>query len=145
VRKKISAFSQTHSRVWCFENLGTQAYFSLMKHAAAMVGNSSSGIIESASLRLPVVNIGSRQAGRIRAANVIDVDYGHEEIQNGIRKAIAPAFGETLRTLQNPYGDGHATERIVECLKTIKLDERLLVKRFFDVSLVARPEAEGIK
>jgi UDP-N-acetylglucosamine 2-epimerase (non-hydrolysing)/GDP/UDP-N,N'-diacetylbacillosamine 2-epimerase (hydrolysing) len=140
VRKKITGFSQTHARVWCLDNLGTQAYFSMMKHAAAMVGNSSSGILEAASLKLPVVNVGTRQGGRLRAANVIDAGYGHEEIGTAIRKATAPAFRKGLRTLQNPYGDGHAAERIVECLKTVGLDERLLAKRFFDASLVSHPE-----
>ncbi|HSB03320.1 MAG TPA: UDP-N-acetylglucosamine 2-epimerase, partial [Anaerolineales bacterium] len=141
VRKKIAEFSQTHSRAWCLDNLGTQAYFSMMKHVAAMVGNSSSGIIEAASLELPVVNIGSRQGGRIRAANVIDVDYGHEEIGQAIRKATDPAFRKALHHLRNPYGEGHAAERIVECLKTVELDEQLLAKRFFDAS----PVAEGAK
>ena len=140
VRKKIIEFSETHSRIWRLDNLGTQAYFSMMKHAAAMVGNSSSGIIEAASFKLPVVNIGSRQGGRIRAANVIDAGYDHQEIQHAIQKATAPAFREALRDLQNPYGDGQAAERIVECLKTVRLDERLLAKRFFDASLVAHPE-----
>lgn len=140
IRNKIAEFSQSHARVWCLDNLGTQAYFSMMKHAAAMVGNSSSGIIEAASLKLPVVNIGSRQSGRIRAANVIDVGYGRGEIQNAIRKAVSLAFREALRDLQNPYGDGHAAERIVDCLKTVELDERLLAKHFFDTRPVTYPE-----
>lgn len=132
VHQRIAEFSKTHANVWCLDNLGTQAYFSMMKYVAAMVGNSSSGIIEAASLELPVVNIGSRQSGRVRAANVIDVGYGRLEIQEAITKAVDSAFRAGLRGIQNPYGDGYAAERIVERLKSVDLDDRLLAKRFFD-------------
>jgi UDP-N-acetylglucosamine 2-epimerase len=112
----------------------------MMKYAAAMVGNSSSGIIEATSLDLPVVNIGSRQGGRVRAANVIDVGYNHAEIHQAIKKALDRAFRAKICGLQNPYGDGHAAERIVERLKTVELGERLFAKRFFDNDHVASPQ-----
>ena len=111
-------------------NLGTQGYFSLMSHAAAMVGNSSSGIIEAASFKLPVVNIGNRQSGRLRGKNVIDVGYARTEIADGIKKALSAEFKASLSDLVNPYGDGQATDRIIGKLREIKLDEVLLRKRF---------------
>lgn len=114
-------------------NLGTQGYFSMMACAVAMVGNSSSGIVEAPSLELPVVNVGTRQKGRVRAANVIDVGYGCDEILSGIKEATAPEFRANLKGLRNPYGDGHAAEAIVKHLKDIVLDNRLLVKHFVDV------------
>ena len=114
-------------------NLGPDAYFSLMEHASAMVGNSSSGIIEAASFKLPVVNLGNRQAGRIRPRNVIDVDCRREAIVEGVRQATSPGFRESLSDLVNPHGDGHAAERIVETLKTVPLDGRLVVKRFHEI------------
>ncbi len=130
IRGRLAEYARSHGRVWNLDNLGTQGYFSLMRLAAAMVGNSSSGILEAPSFELPVVNIGARQKGRVRAANVIDVGYGRTEIVNGIRKSLSPAFRESLKGLKNPYGDGHAAERIVQYLKTIPLDSAVTVKKF---------------
>lgn len=126
----IRGFAAGRPGVALVENLGTQAYFSLMACAAAMVGNSSSGIIEAPSFRLPTVNIGSRQTGRERAANVLDVPAGREAIRAGIRMALSPAFAESLRDLENPYGDGRAAGRIVRVLRERPLDHELRRKRF---------------
>ncbi len=132
IARMIRAFVERHPEARLIESLGTQGYFSLMACAAAMVGNSSSGIIEAPSFGLPVVNIGTRQEGRIRGENVIDVGYGREEIVRGIRDATDPALRARLRGLPNPYGDGHAAEIIVDRLAHIPLDRRLLMKRFVD-------------
>src|SRR5882724_1512147 len=129
----IGEYVAGNSRARTFVNLGTQGYFSMMKHAAAMVGNSSSGIIEAASFRLPVVNIGNRQRGRLRAANVIDVGYSRSEIVAGIGQALAPDFRARLDDLVNPYGDGHAAERIVETLRAVELNDKLLLKYFHGI------------
>ena len=114
-------------------NLGTQTYFSLMRHAAAMVGNSSSGIVEAASFKLPVVNIGIRQQGRIRGRNVIDVGENRREIIRGIEQALSRPFRKSLGSLTNPYGNGHASKKIVRALKTVKIDRRLIMKKFHEV------------
>jgi UDP-hydrolysing UDP-N-acetyl-D-glucosamine 2-epimerase len=114
-------------------SLGRDAYFSLLRRAAAMVGNSSSGIIEAASFRLPVVNVGTRQDGRERGRNVVDVDLDAAAIVQAIRRVTVPAFRDALVDLGNPYGDGKASERIVEMLATVPLDDRLLRKAFVDV------------
>jgi len=111
-------------------NLGMQGYFSMMKQAAAMVGNSSSGIIEAASFQLPVVNIGNRQRGRLRAQNVIDVGDNRADISEGIRRALDPEFRSGLANLVNPYGDGIAAERIVARIKSVEFGDQLLTKRF---------------
>jgi UDP-N-acetylglucosamine 2-epimerase len=103
-----------------------------MKIAAAMVGNSSSGIIEAASFHLPVVNVGNRQAGRIRGRNVIDTDYTQVGIEQGLGTALSADFRASLDDLENPYGDGHAAETIVRRLKEEALSDRLLIKRFYD-------------
>ena len=78
-----------------------------------MAGNSSSGIIEAASFRLPVVNIGNRQHGRVRGANVIDCEPDRASISAALSRALDPAFRAALRSLRNPYGDGSAADRIV--------------------------------
>lgn len=138
----IREFAETHDSCVLVENLGAQGYFSMMATAAAMVGNSSSGIIEAASFELPVVNIGDRQKGRVRGRNVIDVEYSRASILEGIRRAIDPAFRVGLRGLCNPYDHGGAAERIVEVLKRVALDEKLLTKRFHDVGGVM-PDGGG--
>ncbi|HUP32556.1 MAG TPA: UDP-N-acetylglucosamine 2-epimerase [Gaiellaceae bacterium] len=133
VRRLIEEFVQSTPRAVLVENLGTRAYFTLMSVAAAMVGNSSSGIIEAPSFELPVVNVGARQEGRVRAANVIDVGYGREEILGGIRRALDPTFRRSLRGLANPYDAGGAAELIVDRLASVELDGALVAKRFHDL------------
>lgn len=128
----IENFTKGRAQHRVLPDLGTRAYFSLMGHAAAMAGNSSSGIVEAASFKLPVVNIGSRQAGRLRAANVIDVEPARQPILAAIRKATSAEFRAGLNGLTNPYGDGHASERIVGILAATPLGPALTAKRFRD-------------
>jgi UDP-hydrolysing UDP-N-acetyl-D-glucosamine 2-epimerase len=134
--RRIKEFVSRAPRAQLVENLGTQGYFSLMACAAAMVGNSSSGLVEAPSFGLPVVNVGSRQEGRVRASNVIDVGYGRAEILQGVRDALQPQFRDGLRGLENPYGTGTAVATIAAALAEISLDERLLVKRFHELDAV---------
>lgn len=131
---RIRKYVKAHANSRLIDNLGTEAYFSLMKLVTAMVGNSSSGIIEAPSFKLPVVNIGMRQEGRLRAENVIDVDCSEDAILAGIRKAIHPLFRSQISGMQNPYKqNGSASAIIVDHLKNIPLDKRLLVKSFYDL------------
>jgi UDP-N-acetylglucosamine 2-epimerase (non-hydrolysing)/GDP/UDP-N,N'-diacetylbacillosamine 2-epimerase (hydrolysing) len=135
ITRILREFVKSRPSVWLVDNFGTQGYFSLMSFSAAMVGNSSSGIIEAPSFKLPVVNVGSRQHGRVRAANVIDVGYEREDILKGITQAMQSDFRHSLVGLENPYGSGNASERIVKRLKEVELDEKLIVKRFYDADL----------
>ena len=104
IQDLIGKYVKRRTSTYLIDNLGTQGYFSLMGVACAMVGNSSSGIIEAASFELPVINIGNRQAGRLRGANVIDVDYERTSIIGGLRKALDPQFRLKLCGIKNPYG-----------------------------------------
>ena len=134
IEPMIRQFCERHPSARVIDNMGTQGYFSLMALAAAMVGNSSSGIIEAPSFKLPVVNIGTRQNGRVRASNVFDVGYGRAEIADGIKKAAQPTAREDLRELANPYlSTTGAAQTIVAHLKETELGEGLVIKRFFDV------------
>ena len=126
---RLQEFAGRHARVCLVPNLGDDVYLSLLRHADAMIGNSSSGLIEAPSFELPVVNVGARQAGRLRAANVVDVGPERDEILAGLEAALAPAFREGLRGMTNPYGDGHAAERIVRVLRTVELGPTLTRKR----------------
>jgi UDP-hydrolysing UDP-N-acetyl-D-glucosamine 2-epimerase len=128
--ERIEEFAAHRPRVRLAKNLGDRVYLSLLRHADAMVGNSSSGLIEAPSFELPVVNVGSRQRGRLRAANVIDVDYRRDAILAGIEGALDPSFRRALKGMANPYGDGHAAPRIVEVLRHVELGPRLTQKRF---------------
>jgi len=133
IQQMIKEYVQTQPSAYAVDNLGTQGYFSLMTLAVAMVGNSSSGIIEAPSFGLPVINIGTRQSGRVKAANVIDVGYERTDILEGIHQAVQLKFRERLRQMANPYGCGQASTKIVERLKSVPLDERLMMKRFRDL------------
>jgi UDP-hydrolysing UDP-N-acetyl-D-glucosamine 2-epimerase len=112
-------------------NLPREVYAGLMRTASALVGNSSSGLIEAPAFHLPAVNIGNRQRDRVRGSNVIDAPYDRRAIAEAIRTALSSPFRERIRaTDDSPYlGDGHVSERIVEILRTIPLDEKLLRKQ----------------
>jgi UDP-hydrolysing UDP-N-acetyl-D-glucosamine 2-epimerase len=113
-------------------NAGQTGYFSLMNTVSVMVGNSSSGIIEAPSFRLPVVNIGTRQAGRVYMRNVIHCTPNADDIYSALQRALTAEFRESLHDLKNRYGDGHAAERIVDKLATVDLG-KLIPKRFVDM------------
>jgi UDP-hydrolysing UDP-N-acetyl-D-glucosamine 2-epimerase len=137
INRRIAEFCANHQgkHVLC-DSLGQKVYLSCLRHLDLMIGNSSSGLIEAPSFRLPVVNIGDRQKGRIRAANVIDVDYGADAISSGIRRALTPEFETSLQTLTNPYeglGAGTISTRIKEELKRVDIGDALLKKTFHDM------------
>jgi GDP/UDP-N,N'-diacetylbacillosamine 2-epimerase (hydrolysing) len=105
-------------------HLPRKDYISWLGAADVMIGNSSSGIIEAASLGLPVVNVGSRQSSRERSGNVVDVPAERGEIERAVRGSLAGG----RRSYENVYGDGRAGERIVQLLRTLPLDPSLLEK-----------------
>ena len=115
-----------------FVNLEAVTYWSLLRQVTLLAGNSSSGIMEAASLGLPVVNIGFRQKGRERARNVLDASPEEDSIRVRIEEARSPQFRARLAELVNPYGDGRAAEKIVQVLTTTPLSAELLVKRSGD-------------
>lgn len=123
-------------------HLGSVAFHSALAHLAVLVGNSSSGIIEAAHFRIPVVNVGNRQQGRLRAANVIDCGYEAGAVLSALRKAASPGFRQGLAGLQNPYdehGDGRAAWRIKEKLRTVPLEPAVLMKVFRDLTTGEAP------
>ena len=113
-----------------FKSIPRGDYLSLMRIASAMVGNSSSGIIEAPSFCLPAVNIGRRQDGRERAGNVIDVDHDKNRIKAAIGRAICDTkFKRKARSCVSPYGNGRAGEKIVKILSKMNFDKKLLHKK----------------
>ncbi len=110
-------------------NMLSTDFLSLMSHSSLMIGNSSAGIREAPSFKLPVINIGSRQNGRLRASNVIDVDHDIKQIKNAINKVFNDQeFKDSLKNLTNPYGDGTAAKQIVDVLSNVELDQKLIQK-----------------
>ncbi len=142
INQIIKDFVDSQEKAHFVDNLGMQGYFSMMAASAVMVGNSSSGIIEAASFYLPVVNIGSRQNGRIKDTNVIDVGYNRDEIGKAISRAIDPEFRAGLSSMKNSYDHGASSEIITQVLKQIPLDDRLTTKDFYDIHITP---AEQIK
>ncbi len=112
-----------------FINLPAVRYWALLREAKAFVGNSSSGIMETASFALPTVNIGLRQKGRERPGNVIDAPADAEAIYEAIQQAGNATFARSLDGMVNPYGEGTASERIAQVLTSLPDRERLLMKR----------------
>jgi UDP-N-acetylglucosamine 2-epimerase (non-hydrolysing)/GDP/UDP-N,N'-diacetylbacillosamine 2-epimerase (hydrolysing) len=135
-RRLREACASNPARFKWIPHLGHRRYLSCLKYFSVMVGNSSSGLTEAPSFRLPVVNIGDRQRGRVRAANVIDVQCSRAAILRGIKKALSRGFRTSLRGLRNPYDrfhDGRASERIKNVLKHIPLSGNLVKKSFHDL------------
>lgn len=116
------------------KSLGQLRYLSLLKNADIMVGNSSSGILESASFRLPTVDIGARQKGRMTPENVIHCECQKDEIKKAIQRGMSIEFKDKLINYESPYGDGHAAERMVEIIKRTDFKKPSMVsKKFIDI------------
>lgn len=130
-------FAASREDAFYVESLGARAYRTVLAAARFMIGNSSSGVIEAASFALPVINIGHRQDGRMRPANVIDVPAEPDAVARAIIRVESAQFRAGLAGMTNPYGDGRASERIVAVLRDIPLDARLHDKRFHDLAEMA--------
>jgi UDP-hydrolysing UDP-N-acetyl-D-glucosamine 2-epimerase len=126
-RARSFAASRKNSHV--FVNLDALTYWSLLRQVDLFLGNSSSGIMETPSLALPTVNVGLRQQERERARNIIDVAPNAHAILEALGTAKSSAFRESLQDMTNPYGDGFASEKIVQVLTTVPLSQALLMKR----------------
>jgi UDP-N-acetylglucosamine 2-epimerase (non-hydrolysing) len=120
-------------RVAFVANLGRKRYLSAVRACALVVGNSSSGIIEVPSLRVPTVDIGKRQKGRIRAASVLQAEFTEASIEQAVRTALSPDFRAGLSEVVNPYGDGCTAPRIVEILSRRLDEDGLAARAFFDL------------
>jgi UDP-N-acetylglucosamine 2-epimerase (non-hydrolysing)/GDP/UDP-N,N'-diacetylbacillosamine 2-epimerase (hydrolysing) len=126
--QRTRAFLATRSDARVYVNLDAVTYWNLLRHAALLIGNSSSGIMEAASFALPVVNVGFRQNGRERACNVLDAEPETKAILARIDEGMSSEFRASLAGMANPYGDGHAAEKIVQVLTSTPLSGELLVK-----------------
>ena len=143
--ERAREFCRNHPNARLFVNLNHLKYWSLLSCADLLVGNSSSGIMETPSLGLPTVNIGIRQKGREQARNVINVAPETDSILSAIDKGLSADFKESLKGMTNPYGDGHASERIAEILCQTPLGDKLLIKRAVPLENMNLRQEETVK
>ena len=120
------------NRTWqfyIFKNLDRITYINLLRYSSCLVGNSSSGIIEAPTLKLPVVNIGIRQKGRFSAGNVLFVDNDENEISNAINKSVFDIeYLKDMEKIENPYGKGNSGILIANILSTVEINNDLIYK-----------------
>lgn len=134
INEKIKYFTKRNKNAYLFSSLGHKRYLSLMKYVDVVVGNSSSGIVEAPALRIPTINIGKRQEGRIKAESIIDCSPEYQSIKEAFIKLKSDSFVEKLKTFVNPYGEGNVSEKIIKEIKTKEKDLKSLVyKRFYDL------------
>lgn len=126
---KWKKFSDGNSSVRLIESLGSLRYLSVMHYCGAVVGNSSSAIVEAPFLKVPVVNIGNRQKGRLMADSIICCGCGKDEIEAAVKKALSAEFADTVRNSVSLYGEGNTSDGIVKALENINIDEKLLKKK----------------
>jgi UDP-hydrolysing UDP-N-acetyl-D-glucosamine 2-epimerase len=130
VDASIRTFASERPNAHAFDSLGRRRYLSLLSIADAVIGNSSSGVIETPSFAAPTVNIGDRQNGRLRADNVIDAPGETVAIREALDRALHDsAFRARAAAAVNPFGDGHAGERIAAVLSDLAIDRCLMEKR----------------
>jgi GDP/UDP-N,N'-diacetylbacillosamine 2-epimerase (hydrolysing) len=132
INKMIDAYvSRKRGRAVSFISMGQCQYLSTMRFVDAVVGNSSSGIIEAPSFKIGTINIGDRQLGRIKAKSIIDCQPERQAIRRALRKLYSGPFQEVLRSVVNPYGDGNAAKRIKTVLRRFDL-QGILKKSFYE-------------
>lgn len=133
INRRLDVYAEARKdRVSCHASLGQLRYLSAMKHAAAIVGNSSSGLLEAPVLKTPTVNIGARQKGRLRYPSVIDCSEETETIADALRKVVSEEFRRAWGYMEIPHADGEISSRIKNILRDIPLDG-LFQKRFQDL------------
>ena len=134
INESLRQCADTHRNVLLYDSLGVRRYLSALSYAEFVIGNSSSGIIEVPSFGIPTINIGDRQKGRIQAESVINCEPLFEDIADAIEKARSMQFRNHIRNISNPYGDGKASDVIVDVTKDFLLNDKFETqKKFYDI------------
>lgn len=134
LRQLVEEFVASHDNARAFASLGQLKYLSCVRHVDGVIGNSSSGLTEVPSMRRGTVNIGDRQRGRLKATSVIDCEPLRESIGAAVQKLYSAEFRSLLETVENPYGQPGASDKIVRVLETVSLDS-ILKKSFHNVTI----------
>ena len=135
INDSLQKCAETQKNVILFDSLGLKRYLSLLSYAEFVIGNSSSGIIEVPSFKIPTINIGDRQKGRTQARSVINCIPKADNIIEAISTALSEEFKNSICNIVNPYGDGNASEVIVNVTKEFLLNNKLKIqKSFYDIT-----------
>ena len=133
INKMIDKYvAENTEKAIAFTSLGQLRYLSALQYMDAVVGNSSSGIVEAPSFKLATINIGNRQKGRVKANSTIDVSVNKADLTSALAEIYTPEFMASLKHIVNPYGRGNSSEKVVQTLKTVELSS-LKTKQFYDV------------
>ncbi|GKW49723.1 UDP-N-acetylglucosamine 2-epimerase [Halomonas sp. NCCP-2165] len=131
----MQSFAKKHPEsVLLTTSLGQIRYLSLMKVCGAVVGNSSSGLLEAPAMGVPTVDIGIRQRGRLKPESVVQSEDGLEAIRRALKTALSPAHRQKCTQAANPYGDGNVAEKIIKSLKSVS-GQKIIFKAFHDLEL----------
>ncbi|WP_300386271.1 UDP-N-acetylglucosamine 2-epimerase [Clostridium sp.] len=133
INKLIDEFIGSNSNSMASTSLGVLRYLSALKYSSMVIGNSSSGLLEAPSFKIPTINIGDRQKGRLQADSVINCRSNKDEINKAIELALSNDFKKVVCNTINPYGDGRTSDKIVNSIKEFLLNEKIdLKKKFYD-------------
>lgn len=135
INQMIDEYVAQHEDAYAFTSLGALRFLSLLSFADGIIGNSSSGLIEAPTFKIPTINIGDRQKGRMKSVTVLDTPIEKEAILNTIAYAKTDEFKAVLKNSTNPYGDGNATSKIMDILNNINF-KNLGSKAFFDLKTI---------
>lgn len=130
--KMINHYCKKNKNVYKFKSLGQKYYYSLLNYVDLVLGNSSSGLLEVPTFKIPTVNIGDRQTNRLKAISVIDCEPDNIDISKAISKAYSKKFQKKILGTKNPYGNGGASKKIISILKKNKFSFKLK-KKFYDI------------
>jgi UDP-hydrolysing UDP-N-acetyl-D-glucosamine 2-epimerase len=130
---EMERFAKNRRDIKVFKSLGTELYLNILSHADVIIGNSSSALVEAPSFRLPAVNVGKRQHGRLAPGNVISVSGSTSSIVEGIKKALSGRFRSSIRGMKNPYDRGGAAKKMVNIISRLELGGSLLDKKFVEM------------
>ncbi|MDK2821974.1 MAG: hypothetical protein PWP31_1939 [Clostridia bacterium] len=136
INHAIEQFVKENSNVKAYDSLGNVCYLSALKYCMAVVGNSSSGLIEAPSIGIPTVNIGDRQKGRIQATSVVNCKPEETDIRKAFALALSREFREKAQKVLNPYGDGRTSDKVVGIVKDFLINKKInLKKKFYDIHM----------
>ena len=136
INQMIDNYVKKHDNAVAFASLGMVRYLSAVKYSVMVIGNSSSGILEVPSFRVPTINIGNRQKGRLQAGSVINCQPVYEAIEDALTLALSDNFKEKARNVVNIYGDGKTSGKIFETIKEFLMEDKIdLKKKFYDIGM----------
>ena len=133
INKMLEDFCAKHDNFYLFSSLGMLRYLSAIKHAKFVIGNSSSGLVEVPSFKIPTINVGDRQKGRLMSTSVICCEPTQSDIEKAVNKALSFEFRKLAAKTTNPYGDGKTSKKIIKIIKKVFAKPINLKKKFYDI------------